>query len=291
MSNVILRRVAIVSAAVTAALVVVAFQVISVEFVAFTRDGVRTTLGPAPIDTFAPRVSPDGRLIAFTGSGGSLRVVDLANVGEPRRIPALGDAAFLGWDDRGERIFYIAAPGPNQAMFVTRVDGSSYSSMPLRDPARGADSYSSVLGGLTFLTLTGNDYDVWFYSERDQTSTRVATLPGSGQLSGNVSPDGKWIAYKSDETGRFEVWAQRFPSGPRVQLTTDGGNNPVWSRDGREIYFDDGRQLFAIAVRATDVTLAADRPVALPISGFEQAGSLRRQWDLMPDGRFLVLMR
>jgi hypothetical protein len=164
--------------AVTVTLVALATQAITVEFVAIDRNGTRTVLGPAPISTFAPRVSPDGRLAAFTTSGGALNVVDLPQVGSPRRVASLPDAAFIGWDDRNERIFYIAAPGRNQALFFTRVDGSGHPSVPLRDPARGADNYSTVLGGLTVLTL-GSDYDVWFFSEREKKSIPIAVIPGS----------------------------------------------------------------------------------------------------------------
>lgn len=166
--TVIFAAIAAATLLVTGTLVVLAVQVVTVEFVAVSRDGSRTVLGRAPIDAFAPRVSLNGRLAAFTGSGGLLRIVDLPDVGEPRRVPALPDAAFIGWDDRSERIFYVAAPGPNQALFFTRIDGSGFPSVPIRDPARAADDYSTVLGGLTVLTLTGNDYDVWFYSGRQQ---------------------------------------------------------------------------------------------------------------------------
>jgi hypothetical protein len=98
------------------------------------------------------------------------------------------------------------------------------------------------------------------------------------------------VAYKSDETGVFEIWVQPFPSGPRVRVTRNGGRNPRWSTDGRELFFDDDHQIFAMAVTSENpLTFSAAR--ALPVTGFVQAGSLRRQWDIASDGRFLIIAR
>jgi len=281
---------ALTSVAVAGTLIALAMQTITQDFVIVSRAGERTVLGPAPIDAFAPRVSPDGRRIVFSGSGGTLRVVDIARVADPRRVAALPDANFVAWDGTGERIFYIAAPDRNQALFFTRADGSGFPRRPLRDPARAPDSYSVAHEGLSFITLIGENYDVWFYSEADQTTIPIAVIPGSRQLSSQISPDGRWVTYKSDETGRFEIWAQPFPTGPRTRVTRDGGSNPRWSPDGRELFFDNDRQIFSAAVTGTaPLTFAV--PQALPITGFVQAGSLRRQWDVMPDGRFLIMVR
>jgi len=76
-----------------------------------------------------------------------------------------------------------------------------------------------------------------------------------------------------------------------VQVSFEGGLRPVWSADGSEIFFDDGNQrLFVAAVRA-GATFSAGTPQALPISGFFQRGVGRRQYGLLPDGRFVMLFR
>jgi eukaryotic-like serine/threonine-protein kinase len=282
--------VAVAAIAVTATLVALAMQVLTNEFVLIGRDGTRTVLGPAPISAFAPRVSPDGKRVLFGVSGGALETVDIPSSGAPKRVAALPDANFAIWDATGERIFYIAAPDRNQALFFTRADGSGFPQRPLRDPARAPDSSSSALNGLSFITLTGADYDIWFYSEADRKAIPLIVIEGSRQLSSQISPDGRWVAYKSDESGSFEIWVQPFPAGPRTRVTRSGGSNPLWSKDGRELFFDDDHRIYSVAV-ATEPTLSFGLPRALPITGFVQAGSLRRQWDLMPDGRFLVMVR
>jgi Tol biopolymer transport system component len=265
-------------------------QALSPDFVLVDRSGSRTVLGPAPASAFAPRISPDGRQIAFSEFGGSLALVDVGNVRAVRTLPTLPGANFVAWDAAGERIFYVAQPTGRQALFFTSADGRGFPMEPVRDPARAPDSYSAAHTGVSFITLEGEDYDLWFYSEADRTTIPIAVIKGSRQLSSQISPDGRWIAYKSDETGAFEVWVQPFPSGPRTRVTTRGGNNPRWSPDGHELFFDDGRQLFAVAMTSAS-PLAFSAPQALPITGFVQSGSLRRQWDVMPDGRFLIMSR
>jgi hypothetical protein len=74
-----------------------------------------------------------------------------------------------------------------------------------------------------------------------------------------------------------------------VQVTTQGAFRPLWSADQREMFFDDGnRQLFAVPIR-TEPTFSAGMPVPLAIKEFFQAGVGRRQYDLLPDGRFVMM--
>jgi hypothetical protein len=105
-----------------------------------------------------------------------------------------------------------------------------------------------------------------------------------------MSPDGKWMAYASNETGRYEVWIEPFPrTDKRYQVTSDGGSHPLWRPDGAAVYFDRDHQLFQLAVNTRDMA-AKNVPAPLPIKGFAQA-EYRRQFDMMPDGkRFLVLL-
>ena len=144
--------------------------------------------------------------------------------------------------------------------------------------------------GFSFITFkAGGDYDVWRYSVPDKTVTRLVEMPGSAQHSSRFSPDGRWLAYASNETGRFEGFVEPVPAtGARVQLTREGGGHPLWSPDGRTLYFDRAGRLFSVRFEPDPAAIPAT-PVPLPISGFIQ-GEARRQYDSMPDGRqFLML--
>lgn len=144
--------------------------------------------------------------------------------------------------------------------------------------------------GLSYITLrAGGDYDVWTYSSTTKHVTPFVVMPGTAQHSSHFSPDGRWIAYASAETGRLEIYVRPFPAGtPAVRVTSGGGEHPLWSPDQRELFFDVGGRLFAVPIKV-EPSFSAGNPVALPITGYIQ-GPLRRQYDLMPDGKQFLMM-
>ena len=106
-----------------------------------------------------------------------------------------------------------------------------------------------------------------------------------------VSPDGRWMAYQSTLSGRAEIYVERYPQlGSRVPISTGGGRLPLWSRDGKELFFTspDGRQIFAVAVQS-GTTFVAGRPqVLFETSMLRQSGG-NRPYDIRPDGRFVII--
>ena len=113
------------------------------------------------------------------------------------------------------------------------------------------------------------------------------------ERAGQFSPDGKWVAFESNESSRYEIYVQAFPKpGARTVVSTDGGLQPRWSPDGRELYYvtPDAR-LMAVALRVRDeATIEAASPVPLfqtRISGAVTGGSAM-EYDVSSDGRFLM---
>jgi eukaryotic-like serine/threonine-protein kinase len=104
-----------------------------------------------------------------------------------------------------------------------------------------------------------------------------------------VSPDGRWFAYESNESGRFEVYVQAFSSGGRKwQVSTNGGRWAKWSRDGKELFFRAQNSMMAAAVRAPSNAggapeLEIDKPRMLFQGAYEEV------YTVMPDGRFAVI--
>ena len=151
---------------------------------------------------------------------------------------------------------------------------------------------NQILSYITLNTNGGNaDYDVWTYSFRDKKAAPLIQVKNSAQHSSRFSPDGKWIAYVSDETGRLELYVQPFPlTGARFQITKNGGGHPLWSPDGKELYFDNSARIFKVAIR-TQPSFSAGEPVLTPINGFVQgAGNYRRQYDITPNGKQFVML-
>jgi serine/threonine-protein kinase len=104
-----------------------------------------------------------------------------------------------------------------------------------------------------------------------------------------VSPDGRWVAYSSNLSGRDEIYVERYPElGNRQQISTGGGLNPVWSRSGNELFFTGpNRQMLSVPIKS-GAALTAGRPQVLfefPIF----VGGGARPYDIAPDGRFIII--
>jgi Tol biopolymer transport system component len=249
------------------------------------RQGIRTTVGTLPPGAFAPRLSPDGRRIAFDTFDGSVWIADLADIAAPRRFAA---GRFPMWSPDGTRLLFAGAKGFQ--LYWQASDGSGTPELIADDTARAPESWSAALGLVSYITLTGqSDYDVWAFSPADRSRRVVLAEPATAQMGSRFSPDGKWLAYQANDSGRFEIYVEPFPrSGTRARVSTAGGERPVWSPDGREIYFDKDATLHVARI-STSGTIRVQPPSALPISGFVQSTG-RRLWDLSPDGsRFLMM--
>jgi hypothetical protein len=258
-------------------------------------DGAKEVLGVLPT-VFAPRISPDGERVAFelVAPGENrprLFVAPLTDLDARQPLPQVGGPVNFAamWTLDGQRLVFLAQGEAPDALYWQSADGAGDAEHLI--DARSAESWTPGGERLTFLTLEADDdYGISLLDIESRSESVLIDLPGTAQHSSNVSSDGRWIAYTSNETGRFEVWAAPIQRpAARRQLTHDGGSHPLWSPDGRTIYFDRGNRMYRLGVDVTDDSITAGEPAELPIAGFQQ-GQYRRQFDLMPDGRaFLVL--
>lgn len=260
-------------------------------------DGTKQALAQLPPTVYAPRISPDGKRVAFETrdmsgpDGPRLWTADLANIAGRTALPLVAGQINWApmWTPDGTRLVFIVS-GANRpdAVYWRRADGTGDAEHLI--DTRAGEGW--IAGGtqLRFLTLKENrDYGIAVFDMSSRKVTPLIDLPHSAQHSSAVSPDGKWLAYASNETGRYEVWIEPFPqTGARYQVTREGGSHPLWLPDGQSLYFDRDHQLFRLTVNTKDISSRAE-PVPLPIKGFAQA-EYRRQFDLMPNGRqFLML--
>jgi Tol biopolymer transport system component len=259
-------------------------------------DGDKKVLGELPASVYAPRVAPDGKRVAFETrdlngpDGARLWTADLANIAGRQALPlVVGRVNWAPmWSLDGERLVFIVSGDRPDAIYSRRADGSGDAEHLI--DTRAGEGWTADGKQLRYLTLTGNgDYGIALLDVESRRVTPMIDLPGSAQHSSNMSPDGKWLAYASNETGRYEVWIEPFPqTGARHQVTRDGGSHPMWLPDGRSLYFDRDHRMFELAVNTNDLS-SIHEPKPLPIEGFAQA-EYRRQFDVLPDGRqFLML--
>lgn len=265
--------------------------------------GRKQVLGTLPGSVFAPRVSPDGRQVVFeladdaptAAAAGpapmSLWVAPLADLSQRRVLPKVGTARnWTGvWSTDGRRIVFQVSGDRPDTLYWRNADGSGEAETLLE--GRAAEGVYAGDRQLVFLSLAGKgDYGIAMLDIPTRTVTSLVDREGSAQHSSRISPDGNWLAYASDETGRQELWLVRLGrTEQRYRITQDGGRHPLWSRDGKYLYFDRDDRMYRVELFLGSETPKVGEPKALPIQGFQQ-GPLRRQFDLMPDGkRFLML--
>ena len=277
------------------------------------RDGARKEL-PLPDATyFHPRISPDGKRLAVHSDDGKevvVSVYDLAGTTAMRRL-AFGSAnRFPMWSRDGQRIVFQSDREKDGGLFWQRADGSGQVERLTKpdDPTviHSPDSWSKDGTTLIYSVNAGlgsGDSSVWSVSIQPGAKPQpVIDLPGSLQDRSSISPDGRWIAYRSNETGRPEIFVQPFPpSDPKYQVTTTSGPStvasqwPIWSPDGKQIIFARGEagiaDLWAVDVQ-TQPTFTYSQPVELPIKRILHNGApgMPRGFDITPDGKQFIVM-
>jgi serine/threonine protein kinase/Tol biopolymer transport system component len=220
----------------------------------FERDGRTSPAMDAPAQYVGFALSPDGRRLVFsrtTGNGGAdVWLRDLSR-GTESQLTFDGAAFTPQWSPDGTRIVF-SGPGqsPPPKLFIRTVAGAGAASRigdsltPNFASSWSGDGQSIV--SVRMDPLTGND--LWVQRLRDSGGEPLPFNTPSNESNGKVSPDGRWIAYATDESGREEVWVASFPSGTiRQQVTFRGGTFAQWSQAGNELYYvSEGTQLMAV---------------------------------------------
>jgi Tol biopolymer transport system component len=248
------------------------------------------------------RISPDGRKVAVAlrdpshGQNQDVWVLDVSR-GTASRITAERTDEFdPAWFPDGERLVYVsdhvgfydlyerpAAGGPEKSLVRTKQDKV----LPTASPD-GLHLLYSVSEGANFTRVLTS------LSERGD-SRRLSDDVRFSEEHPEISPDGRWTAFDSSESGQREVYVQPLPGGPKRQVSIGGGQMPVWNRNGSELFYAarDGMLMSAAVHPAAGLEIAEPQPLfllRLAVSGEVQFP--RHPYDVSPDGqRFLVIRR
>jgi serine/threonine protein kinase/Tol biopolymer transport system component len=267
------------------------------QFTWYDRDGKQVGEVGQPDEYVGLRISPDGKRVAATRSG-DVWQMEFAS-GIPTRVTFSGGVDPL-WSPDSQRIAYWKGGPNNLFSHNTNGTGDEVHLIESRDSLRtqdwtpdgrlllylrnSNDLSSKARLDLGVLPMTGDRKPVAFLSTPFQ--------EGRGQF----SPDSKWVAYTSDESGANEVYVQSFPAGGgKWQVSSKGGDWVRWRRDGQEIFYIAGdRKLMSVAVQAMSGSLKFGTPRALftiPFVSPPAGVSAPYTYDVMPGGqRFLALV-
>jgi Tol biopolymer transport system component len=240
-----------------------------------------------------PRLSPDGRKVAVDVYDPARGIFDIWIYDAAKRV---GTKFVVGsfpysenpvWSPEGDRIVFFSygkGKGAHTTLFVKRINGAGEEVLLASPDENYPEDWSSDGRFVSFMKMRTQGkirFELWVLSiAGDRKATPFAT-EAPNQSASRFSPDGHWIAFESDESGKPEVYVRPFPGpGGKWQVSTAGGGSPSWRRDGKELfYLSADNKIMAVPVRL-DPTFQAGSPAVLfsvrPGSNYDASGDGQR---------------
>jgi serine/threonine-protein kinase len=259
------------------------------------RKGAEQPLNAIPAGPYLyPRLSPDGQKIAVTVRRGppDLWVYD-ATRGAPTRLTFDGGTGPI-WSPDGKRVAYAVTKDGVNSLHVVNADGSGRPEQLAPGPfSQIPSSWSAATNEVAFLQRPQlESYGIWIMPMDGGQGARKPRLFLESRFTlshPEFSPDGRWMAYVSRESGGPEVYVQPYPGpGEKIRISTTGGIEPIWTATAREILYRDDRQVFSATIRSLSPFRVDPPRVLFATKGQYDSTSPLRSWNVSADGeRFL----
>ncbi|MCG8608043.1 serine/threonine-protein kinase [bacterium] len=258
------------------------------------RQGKTTALSVEPADYGHPRLSPNGQLVAVDmGPGSGNADIWIYNVESGRRIRLTFDEGGVHpvWTPDGKRVAFNRQQGDGTISWK-RADGSGDTEQLVKNQ-HPVNAISWSPDG-QILAMEENHLEsgmnILTFSLKERRTQPFLVTPYN-ERSPMFSPDGKWIAYVSDESGQKEIYVQPFPGpGSRWPISTEGGQEPVWSVDGKELFFRNGDKMMVVAIEYRR-EFKASTPRQLFEGRFVSDGGGHPRYDVSSDGKRFIMTR
>jgi Tol biopolymer transport system component/DNA-binding winged helix-turn-helix (wHTH) protein len=253
-------------------------------------------IGQPQKEIHLPSLSPDGRFVGVEGVEGKSKDVWIHDVAQStkRRLtqhyPAVNSRAY--WSPDGKQVAFWSDRNGNADVFIQAVDGRSEAKAVMASARPETPEDWSADGNYIAVTVTTTHDQLWYLRRKPDGSFDASFFADtrSGLYAAKFSPDTRFIAYVSSDTGKEEVYVQPFPQGGRTwQVSAKGGTQPRWSRDGKELYYVEGETLYTVPISTTPTFSAGEARRLFSHHGLRWQ-FVHQAYDVSADGaRFVVV--
>jgi len=243
-------------------------------------------------------LSPDGTRMAVSiqGETWDLWIKELDDGPLTRFTLTGGTNRRPTWSPDGHTVYFLSDRDGNGDLWARPADGSRPATLVLGRDSSIVEAFPAPDGSIVFRTGTntggGTDADIFRLGPPPDTVARALVDSDFLDWQPALSPDGRWLAYVSTESGSSQVYVRPFPDtqARRWQVSVDGGTEPVWARDGTELFFRGTDQYMAVSVETRPSFAVGGRTPLFPVEQFLN-GAGHPMYDVHPDGdRFLMLL-
>jgi Tol biopolymer transport system component/tRNA A-37 threonylcarbamoyl transferase component Bud32 len=258
-----------------------------------SRDGAELTLPAPPHAYVIPKISPDGKRIAIgiAEKESQIYIYDLARDTLNRFTFQGPNNLVPSWTPDGKRIAFNSASSGPRNIFWQLADGTGGLDRLNTSPQLSIPgSWSPDGKTLAYSIIDPNlGYDIWTLTPSDH-KTHIFLQTKANENAPQFSPDGRWMAYSSDESGRYEIYVVPYPGlGGKWQISSEGGREPLWNRNGRELFFRNGTKMMAAPID-TQQGFSASTPKMLFQGQYVTLANSTPNYDVTADGqKFLML--
>jgi len=243
----------------------------------------------------APRFSPDGKRIAVPLQIGSSTDIFICSIaaGTLTRLTTEGMTNDRPeWTPDGTHVLFRSERGDNLGLWIQATDYTGRAE-PLILNGSGdvwEGQFSPDGKTLVYRRGTVGNADIWYRRLQGDTTPQSVATSAFTEWGARISPNGRWVAYSADDSHAMQVYVRPLPGpGPRVQVSVDGGGNPVWSPDGRRIFFLSNQRMIVATVTTSPTFTVTSRKLLFTSEFSDLPG--HASYDVAPDGKTFLMLK